>query len=39
MHDHRLPRNQADNLARLNAARPVKVLAVTGGKGGVGKTT
>ena len=24
---------------QLNASRPVKVIAVTGGKGGVGKTT
>ncbi len=39
MHDFKLPRNQAEKLTRLNASRPVKVLAVTGGKGGVGKTT
>ena len=39
MHDSKLQRNQAEKLARLNATRPVKVLAVTGGKGGVGKTT
>src|SRR5271166_6711099 len=34
-----LPRDRIEELARLNATRPVKVLAVTGGKGGVGKTT
>jgi flagellar biosynthesis protein FlhG len=39
MHDFKLSRNKADELARLNSDRPVKVLAVTGGKGGVGKTT
>src|ERR1700690_3876975 len=38
MHNQ-LPRNRIDELARLNSTRPVKVLAVTGGKGGVGKTT
>jgi flagellar biosynthesis protein FlhG len=30
--------DQAAGLRRLNAPRPVKVIAVTGGKGGVGKT-
>ena len=30
--------DQAAGLRRLGAARPVKVVAVTGGKGGVGKT-
>src|SRR5450631_3994940 len=35
----RLPRSQAETLEELNASRPVKVMAVTGGKGGVGKTT
>ena len=35
----RLSRTKAEELARLNSTRPVKVLAVTGGKGGVGKTT
>jgi len=39
MHDTRLSRNQAATLMQLNASRPVKVIAVTGGKGGVGKTT
>jgi flagellar biosynthesis protein FlhG len=39
MHNQKLPRDQAEKLSRLNASRPVKVLAVTGGKGGVGKTT
>jgi flagellar biosynthesis protein FlhG len=36
MHD--LQRDQAAGLRRLGRARPVKVIAVTGGKGGVGKT-
>jgi len=39
MRDTRLSRNQAETLMQLNASRPVKVIAVTGGKGGVGKTT
>ena len=39
MRDIRLGRNQAETLVELNATRPVKVIAVTGGKGGVGKTT
>jgi flagellar biosynthesis protein FlhG len=39
MHDSKLPRAKIDEYTRLNSARPVKVLAVTGGKGGVGKTT
>jgi flagellar biosynthesis protein FlhG len=39
MRDTLLPPSQADALAELNATRPVKVIAVTGGKGGVGKTT
>jgi flagellar biosynthesis protein FlhG len=39
MHDCKLSRNKAEELARLNSDRPVKVVAVTGGKGGVGKTT
>jgi flagellar biosynthesis protein FlhG len=30
--------DQAEGLRRLRAARPVKVITVTGGKGGVGKT-
>jgi flagellar biosynthesis protein FlhG len=30
--------DQAEGLRRMRQARPVKVLAVTGGKGGVGKT-
>jgi flagellar biosynthesis protein FlhG len=39
MRDTRLTRTQAETLEKLNATRPVKVIAVTGGKGGVGKTT
>jgi flagellar biosynthesis protein FlhG len=39
MDETRLSPIQADALAELNATRPVKVIAVTGGKGGVGKTT
>jgi flagellar biosynthesis protein FlhG len=39
MHDSKLPQTKIDELTRLNATRPVKVVAVTGGKGGVGKTT
>src|ERR1700677_4703785 len=39
MRDTRLSRTRAEVLAELNASRPVKVIAVTGGKGGVGKTT
>jgi flagellar biosynthesis protein FlhG len=39
MRNTRLPINQAETLMQLNASRPVKVIAVTGGKGGVGKTT
>jgi len=39
MHNIRLSRERADALGELNASRPVKVIAVTGGKGGVGKTT
>jgi flagellar biosynthesis protein FlhG len=39
MRDTRLSKVQADKLMQLNASRPVKVIAVTGGKGGVGKTT
>jgi flagellar biosynthesis protein FlhG len=39
MHNTRLSRAKAQALEGLNAARPVKVIAVTGGKGGVGKTT
>ena len=30
--------NQAAGLARLSSSRPVRVICVTGGKGGVGKT-
>ena len=30
--------DQADGLRRMNSPRPVKVITVTGGKGGVGKT-
>jgi flagellar biosynthesis protein FlhG len=39
MRDFRLGRTQAQRLQDLNSSRPVKVIAVTGGKGGVGKTT
>src|ERR1700687_6208644 len=39
MSDSRLSRERAEALAELNSSRPVKVIAVTGGKGGVGKTT
>src|SRR5580700_7857966 len=39
MRDHRLSPQRLDALAELNASRPAKVIAVTGGKGGVGKTT
>src|ERR1700735_2376415 len=39
MRDPRLSAERADALAELNSSRPVKVIAVTGGKGGVGKTT
>src|ERR1700691_4887816 len=39
MSSTRLTPAQAEALAELNSTRPVKVIAVTGGKGGVGKTT
>jgi flagellar biosynthesis protein FlhG len=39
MHDSKLSAQQVQKLARLNSTKPVKVLAVTGGKGGVGKST
>src|SRR5271163_1923049 len=39
MRDTRLTPERAEALAELNSTRPVKVIAVTGGKGGVGKTT
>src|SRR5216683_3492752 len=39
MRNNRLSPDRLDALAELNATRPVKVIAVTGGKGGVGKTT
>lgn len=39
MHDLDYPRTQADGMLRVKNSRPVKVIAVTGGKGGVGKTT
>jgi flagellar biosynthesis protein FlhG len=39
MQHGKLPPAKAQELARLNADRPVKVVTVTGGKGGVGKTT
>jgi len=34
-----VPVDQADGLRRLQGTRPVKVIAVTGGKGGVGKSS
>jgi flagellar biosynthesis protein FlhG len=39
MRDLRLTPERAAQLAELNTDKPVKVIAVTGGKGGVGKTT
>jgi flagellar biosynthesis protein FlhG len=39
MRDTRLSQGQIETLEELNSSRPVKVIAVTGGKGGVGKTT
>src|SRR5271169_1914078 len=39
MSSTKLSRAQAERLRELNSTRPVKVIAVTGGKGGVGKTT
>jgi flagellar biosynthesis protein FlhG len=39
MRDMRITPERAAHLADLNADKPVKVIAVTGGKGGVGKTT
>ena len=39
MRDLRLSAERAAQLADLNSDKPVKVIAVTGGKGGVGKTT
>jgi flagellar biosynthesis protein FlhG len=39
MRNTRLSSNQAETLMQLNSSQPVKVIAVTGGKGGVGKTT
>ena len=39
MHDIDLHRTQANGILRLKDNKPVKVIAVTGGKGGVGKTT
>jgi flagellar biosynthesis protein FlhG len=39
MRDLRLSPERLEELAELNACKPVKVIAVTGGKGGVGKTT
>jgi flagellar biosynthesis protein FlhG len=35
----RMSREQSERLQELNSTRPVKVIAVTGGKGGVGKST
>ena len=39
MGNTKLAPHQAQTLEALNATRPVKVIAVTGGKGGVGKTS
>jgi flagellar biosynthesis protein FlhG len=39
MRDMRMSKEQSKRLEELNSTRPVKVIAVTGGKGGVGKTT
>jgi len=39
MRDLKLGKARAARLEELNSQRPVKVIAVTGGKGGVGKTT
>jgi flagellar biosynthesis protein FlhG len=39
MHDIDLHRTQASGIVRARDTKPVKVIAVTGGKGGVGKTT
>jgi flagellar biosynthesis protein FlhG len=39
MQHGKLPPAKAQEFARLNSTRPVKVVTVTGGKGGVGKTT
>src|ERR1700744_6490826 len=39
MRDARLSPDRLAGPAELKARRPVKVIAVTGGKGGVGKTT
>ncbi len=39
MRDMRLSKDRRRRLEELNSTRPVKVIAVTGGKGGVGKTT
>ncbi len=39
MRDLKLTPQKAQEFARMNASKPVKVVAVTGGKGGVGKTT
>src|ERR1700744_2271986 len=35
----RLSPDRLAEMAEINATRPVKVITVTGGKGGVGKTT
>jgi flagellar biosynthesis protein FlhG len=39
MHNNPFSKNQAETLMQFNSTQPVKVIAVTGGKGGVGKTT
>jgi len=39
MRNNPFSKNQAETLMQFNSTQPVKVIAVTGGKGGVGKTT
>ena len=34
-----MTQDQAEGLRRMNRPRPVRVIAITGGKGGVGKTS
>jgi len=38
MHEPAATQDQANGLRRMTGSRPVKVIAVSGGKGGVGKT-
>jgi flagellar biosynthesis protein FlhG len=39
MRNNPFSKNQAETRMQFNSTQPVKVIAVTGGKGGVGKTT